>query len=258
MKGNDFYINVDNLTHIYTTRTGDILALEDVSFKVKKGEFFVILGPSGCGKSTLLKILSGLLMPTRGKVEVNSERVTQPLKKVGIVFQSPILLKWSTVADNVLLPVTALGLPVKDYLHKVDELLELVGLQDFKDKYPRELSGGMQQRVSIARAMVLDPDFLLMDEPFGALDAITRDLMNSELLKIWEKKNQTILFITHSIDEAAFMADRVMVMSPRPGRVAHTVDIDLDRPRTMDTRTSEPFRKYVANLYGMLDIKSYT
>ena len=194
-------------------------------------------------------------MPTRGKVVVNGERVTQPLKKVGIVFQSPILLKWSSVVDNVLLPVTALGLPVKDYLHKVDELLELVGLEDFKDKYPRELSGGMQQRVSIARAMILDPDFLLMDEPFGALDAITRDLMNYELLKIWEKKNQTILFITHSIDEAALMADRVMVMSPRPGRVAHTVPIELERPRTMNTRTTEPFRNYVADLYEKLDIK---
>ncbi len=254
MKENDFYINVNDLTHIYETRTGDVLALEDVSFKVKKGEFFVILGPSGCGKSTLIKILSGLLTPTKGDVFVNGQRVVEPLKKVGIVFQSPILLKWSTVAENILLPVTALGLPVKDYIDKVDELLELVGLQDFKDKYPRELSGGMQQRVSIARALILEPDFLLMDEPFGALDAITRDVMNFELLKIWEKKNQTILFITHSIDEAALMADRVMVMSPRPGRVEYSVDIELERPRTLETRTTEAFRRYVADLYKKLDI----
>ncbi len=255
MANNDAYIKVNNLNHIYNTRTGSVKALEDVSFEVKKGEFFVILGPSGCGKSTLLKVLSGLLMPTEGDIVVNGKKVTHPLDKVGIVFQTPTLLKWSSVLDNVLLPVTALGLPVKDYLDKADELLQLVGLQDFKKKFPRELSGGMQQRVSIARSLILDPDFLLMDEPFGALDAITRDEMNYELLRIWEEKKQTILFITHGINEAVLMADRILVMTARPGRVYKDVQIELDRPRTVATRAAEAFGNYVVDFYDMLGLK---
>ncbi len=157
--------------------------------------------------------------------------------------------------ENVLLPVNALELPVKKYLGKARELIELVGLEDFEMKYPGELSGGMQQRVSIARSLVLDPDFLLMDEPFGALDAITRDEMNNELLKIWHKKKQTILFITHGISEATFMADKIAVMSPRPGRISKIVPIELERPRTVDTRASEAFGKYVVDIYDTLGLK---
>jgi NitT/TauT family transport system ATP-binding protein len=160
-------IKVENLNHIYSTRTGKVKALDSISFEVKKGEFFIILGPSGCGKSTLLKVISGLLSPTEGEVSVAGKRVEQPLENIGMVFQTPILLKWCTVLQNVLLPVNALGLPVKDYTDKAMELLKLVGLNGFENKYPRELSGGMQQRVSIARALILDPDLLLMDEPFG-------------------------------------------------------------------------------------------
>jgi len=237
-------------------RTGPVLALEDVAFDVEKGEFFVILGPSGCGKSTLMRILSGLLQPTQGTVIVNGKPVVHPLERVGIVFQQPVLLKWCTALDNVLLPITALGLPVKDYMGKALELIELVGLAGFEKKYPRELSGGMQQRVSIARALVLDPDFLLMDEPFGALDAITRDVMNEELLKIWHDKKQTIIFITHSINEAVFMADKIMVMSPRPGRVSLTTPIKLARPRTVETRACAEFGEHVVNLYNVLEMKA--
>ncbi len=247
-------IKVENLNHIYSTRTGKVKALDSISFEVKKGEFFIILGPSGCGKSTLLKVISGLLSPTEGEVSVAGKRVEQPLENIGMVFQTPILLKWCTVLQNVLLPVNALGLPVKDYMDKAMELLKLVGLNGFENKYPRELSGGMQQRVSIARALILDPDLLLMDEPFGALDAITRDEMNFELLRIWQEKQKTIVFITHGINEAVLMADSVLVMTQRPARIAKIIPIDLERPRTVETRASKAFGEYVVDIYKMMGL----
>lgn len=249
---NNIYIHVEHLTHRYQTRTGDVTALQDVNFDVRKGEFFVILGPSGCGKSTLMKILCGLLTPTEGSVTVNGTQVHQPLDKVGIVFQQPVLLKWCSILDNVLLPATALGLPKKDYEDKARDLIQLVGLKGFEKKYPSELSGGMQQRVSIARSLLMDPDFLLMDEPFGALDAITRDVMNEELLKIWEEKKQTILFITHSINEAVFMADNIMMMWPRPGRVREIEPVLLPRPRNTQTRGDAQYSSQITRLYDML------
>ena len=247
-------IKVENLNHIYSTRTGKVKALDSISFEVKKGEFFIILGPSGCGKSTLLKVISGLLSPTEGEVSVAGKRVEQPLENIGMVFQTPNLLKWCTVLQNVLLPVNALGLPVKDYMDKAMELLKLVGLNGFENKYPRELSGGMQQRVSIARALILDPDLLLMDEPFGALDAITRDEMNFELLRIWQEKQKTIVFITHGINEAVLMADSVLVMTQRPARIAKIIPIDLERPRTVETRASKAFGEYVVDIYKMMGL----
>ena len=240
--------------HIYLTRKDRIFAIESVSFEVLNGEFFVILGRSGCGKSTLLKIIAGLLCPSKGEVLFNGKRVEKPLDNIGIVFQSPVLLKWRTVLQNVLLPVHALGLPIKEYQPKALELLRLTGLEGFEDKYPRELSGGMQQRVSISRALVLDPPLLLMDEPFGALDAITRDEMNFELLRIWQEKYKTILFITHGIPEAVFMADRILVMTPRPGKVAKIIRIDLPRLRTVETRASKEFGQYVVEIQKMIGL----
>lgn len=247
-------IDVRGVDHIYQTRTGKVSALESVSFQVKKGEFFVVLGPSGCGKSTLLKIISGLMPPSKGTVLVGGAEVKRPLESVGMVFQSPILLKWCTVLQNVLLPVTALGLPVKEYLDRAMDLLKLVDIGDFAHKYPRELSGGMQQRVSIARSLVLDPDILLMDEPFGALDAITRDVMNLELLRIWQERHKTIVFITHGINEAVFMADSILVMSQRPGRIRNIIEIGLERPRTTKIRASDKFGQYVVDIYDMMGI----
>lgn len=249
---NDVCISVDNLTHQYHTRTGSVTALQNVCFNVNRGEFFVILGPSGCGKSTLMKALCGLLTPTHGTVTVNGVKVTEPMERVGIVFQQPILLKWLSILDNVLLPATALGYSKGEYIETAKDLLSLVGLSGFESKYPNELSGGMQQRVSIARSLLLDPDFLLMDEPFGALDAITRDVMNEELLKVWEKKKQTIVFITHSISEAVFMADHIMMLSSRPGRVFESQPVLLPRPRDNQTRADALYCSQVTDLYNVL------
>lgn len=247
-------IEVRDVSHIYLTRKGRIFALESLFFDVLKGEFFVIVGRSGCGKSTLLKIIAGLLPSTGGEVRLDGKKVENPLDNIGIVFQSPILLKWRAVLENVLLPVNALGLSTKKYRHNALELLRLTGLEGFEDKYPRELSGGMQQRVAISRALVLDPALLLMDEPFGSIDAITREEMNEELLRIWREKRKTILFITHGISEAVFMADRILVMSPRPGKVVDIIPIDLPRPRTVETRASKEFGQYVVEIYKMIEL----
>ncbi|MCB0162129.1 MAG: ABC transporter ATP-binding protein, partial [Caldilineaceae bacterium] len=205
------------------------------------GEFISLVGPSGCGKSTMLRVVAGLRPATSGTILVDGVPVTRPIPKVGMVFQAAVLLKWRTILDNVLLPAELAGLNPRRYREQARELLALVGLGDFTGKRPGELSGGMQQRVSLCRALLLDPPLLLMDEPFGALDAMTRDDMNLELLRVWgeatgSEGRKTILFVTHSIPEAVFLSDRVVVMSPRPGRIADIVDIDLPRPRSVETR----------------------
>jgi len=233
---------------------GEVVALEEVSLDVGDGEFLTVVGRSGCGKTTLLKLTAGLLAPTAGKVHVAGAPVRGPLTNVGIVFQSPVLLEWRKTIDNVLLQIEARKLNIAEYREKAMRLLDLVGLQGFEDKYPYELSGGMQQRVSITRSLVHDPPLLLMDEPFGALDAITRDEMNLELLRIWHEAKKTVLFITHSIAEAVFLGDRVIVMTPRPGKIAEIIPVDLPRPRTTALRDDPKFIEYVKHIRKRLGV----
>ena len=254
------FIALERVGMTYEARSGPVEALRDISFAVDRGEFVALVGPSGCGKSTLLRIVAGLRMPTAGAVSVEGRPVTRPHASVGMVFQAPILLKWRSILDNVLLPAELAGLEPRRYRDRARDLLRLVGLGDFESKLPHELSGGMQQRASLCRALLLDPPLLLMDEPFGALDAMTRDEMNVELLRVWGQGSggaggadrKTILFVTHSIPEAVFLADRVVVMSPRPGRVARVCPVRLPRPRTAETRASADFGRLALEIYGVL------
>lgn len=225
----------------YATRRGEINALTEVDLRVGTGEFVALLGPSGCGKSTILKLAAGLMSATSGQVQVASRTVVGPSRHTGVVFQKPNLLPWKTVLDNVLLPARTLGLSDASARVRARQLLDLVGLVDFASDYPFELSGGMQQRVGIARMLLHDPDLLLMDEPFAALDALSREFLMLELQRIWEQQRKSVLFITHSIQEAVFLADRVLVMSPRPGRIIESVTIPLPRSRTLDTLANDEF-----------------
>ena len=221
-------------------------ALDRVSFEISDGSFVSLVGPSGCGKSTLLKIIAGLLPASSGSVSVSAKPVDGPLENVGMVFQSPVLL------GNILLPVEFAKLGVGDHMERAWSLLQLVGLKGFEEMYPHQLSGGMQQRVSLCRALVTDPQLLLMDEPFGALDAMTRDELDLELLKLWQEKKKTVLFVTHSIQEAVFLSDRVFVMSPRPGRLLENLAIDLPRPRTMEMMSSAQFGEHTLKIRALL------
>jgi NitT/TauT family transport system ATP-binding protein len=248
-------IQYERVHKIYNSGNDEVIALEEVSFGVEPEEFVTVVGRSGCGKSTLLKITAGLLSATSGAVRVAGIAVKSPLTNIGVVFQSPVLLAWRKALDNVLLQIAARGLTVDAYRRRAVELLELTGLRGFENKYPNELSGGMQQRVSISRALIHDPPLLLMDEPFGALDAITRDEMNLELLRIWSESKKTVLFITHSIPEAVFLGDRVVVMTPRPGRVADIMTIDLPRPRTTALRDDQKFIGYVRKIRERLGVQ---
>ena len=251
-------IAVSSLEKTYLTRAGSrIRALADVTLDVADGEFVTIVGPSGCGKTTLLRILGGLLSASSGTVELLGRRVAGPSRNVGMVFQDPVLLPWRTVLENVMLPVAVLRLDRQTYRQRALELLGLVGLAGFEDKYPHELSGGMRQRVSLARALVHDPALLLMDEPFGALDAMTREAMNLELQRIWRESGKTVAFITHSIPEAVFLGDRVVVMSPRPGRIVDVVTVDLERPRDLDMMGSDAFGTYTRKIRQLLGPKGW-
>jgi NitT/TauT family transport system ATP-binding protein len=251
-------IAVSRLEKTYLTRAGSrIRALVDVTLDVADGEFVTIVGPSGCGKTTLLRILGGLLSASSGTVELLGRRVTGPSRSVGMVFQDPVLLPWRTVLENVMLPVVVLRLDRRAHQRRALDLLGLVGLAGFEDRYPHELSGGMRQRVSLARALVHDPALLLMDEPFGALDAMTREAMNLELQRIWRESGKTVAFITHSIPEAAFLGDRVVVMSPRPGRIVDVVTVDLDRPRDLDMMGSDAFGSYTRKIRQLLGPKGW-
>ena len=238
-------IRLDGVGMTYATASGPVEALRDVDLTVGRGELVAIVGPSGCGKSTLLRIIAGLRSPSRGQVLVDGHPVVRPIPSVGMVFQAPVLLKWRTIADNVLLPAELSRLDPRDYRDRAAQLLRLVGLAEFAQKLPRELSGGMQQRASLCRALLLDPPLLLMDEPFGALDAMTRDEMNLELLRVWGQgsgeERKTIVFVTHSIPEAVFLADRVIVMTSRPGRLGRVFDVPLPRPRTAASRARPDF-----------------
>ena len=218
--------------HFFSADGGRTSALDDVSLAIGQNEFVALVGPSGCGKSTLLRILAGLIKPSAGRVEVGGQALGEPRERTGIVFQAATLLPWANVLENILFPVRVTGKPVTAALAAVaHELIKVAGLQGFETRSPRELSGGMQQRVAICRALLNDPDLLLMDEPFGALDALTREEMTLELLRIWAVRPKTVVFVTHSIPEAVLLADRVVVMSARPGRIADVLDIALPRPR---------------------------
>ena len=245
-------IAVEGISRIFTSGVRTVHALERVSFDVQAGDFVSIVGPSGCGKSTLLKIISGLLPASSGVISVNGRQVDEPLENVGMVFQSPVLLKWRSVVGNILLPVEFAKLDISDHIERARALIELVGLEGFEEMYPHELSGGMQQRVSLCRALVNDPQLLLMDEPFGALDAMTRDELDLELLRIWEERRKTVLFVTHSIQEAVFLSDLVFVMSARPGRLLERLRIDLPRPRTMEMMSAAKFGEYTLKIRGLL------
>jgi len=239
-------ISVRHVNKTYATLDGaPINALSDINLEIERGEFITVVGPSGCGKTTLLKILAGILSRSSGEILVGGTPIDGPSRQLGVVFQEPLLLPWRTVLQNVMVPIEIQRRPRTEFEAQARDLLGLVGLAGFDRKYPNELSGGMQQRVGIARALVHDPDFLLMDEPFGALDAMTRELMNIELLRIWSERRKTVLLVTHSIAEAVFLADRIVVMSPRPGRIAEIVSVDLPRPRRLDMINSESFGAYV-------------
>ena len=233
---------------VYDTRTGPLEALSGVDFSVRAGEFLSIVGPSGCGKSTLLALATGLELPTRGTIAVAGQRVDRPVTDVGIVFQTDVLLDWRTVLGNIMLQIEMRDLDRARYVERAHALLRMVGLAGFHDKRPFELSGGMRQRVSICRALVHDPGLLLMDEPFGALDAITREQMVLELNRIWNETRKSVVFVTHDIQEAMFLADRVLVMTPRPGRIAKMIDVDLPRPRTAETKESQRFLALVSHV----------
>ncbi|RDV03280.1 ABC transporter ATP-binding protein [Undibacter mobilis] len=239
---------LDKATKSYLTPDRTITAFQDISVSVARSEFVAVVGPSGCGKSSLLNVIAGLSPLTSGACMVGGELLQAPRKDIGIVFQSPLLFDWRTTLENVLLPVDIQKLGRKKFEPVARELLELVGLSEFATAYPRALSGGMQQRVGIARALVNDPTILLMDEPFGALDAMTREHMNVQLQRLWMETRKTILFITHSITEAVFLGDRVMVMTPRPGQIADICRIDLPRPRTLDMMTDPEFGRYVRHI----------
>ena len=234
-------IELENVRLSYATVEGPVLALDQVNLAARDGEFMAVVGPSGCGKSTLLKLLAGLLRPSGGTVRVNGAAVTGPNANVGIVFQSALLMPWRSVLDNILLQVEVRGLRRADYIKPARRLIELVGLAEFAHRKPYELSGGMQQRVGLCRALIHDPQTLLLDEPFGALDALTRESMNAELQRIWMDRRKTVLLITHSIAEAVYLADRVLVMGPRPGRVVGEVTIELPRPRRLEMAESPEF-----------------
>ena len=241
-------IAVRGLAKHYATAGAPVIALQDIDFTIDEGELVAVVGPSGCGKSTLLKILAGLLPPTHGEALLRGSPIAGPRRDIGVVFQAPVLFPWRNVRDNVLLPIDVQRLGREKHLRLAADLLALVGLAGFEERYPWELSGGMQQRVAIVRALIHDPAMLLMDEPFGALDAMTREQMNVELQRIWLEKRKTVLFITHSIAEAVFLADRVLVMTPRPGRIMDDLRVTLARPRPLEVLNTPQFGAYAQRI----------
>jgi NitT/TauT family transport system ATP-binding protein len=246
-------IEIRGLHKVYDADDGLLHALKEIELDIRQGEFLSIVGQSGCGKSTLLNMIAGLDRPTRGDIVLDGKAVQKPLPTdIGYVFQQAVMLPWRTILDNVLLPVQLMGLPTKDYVNRAHELLELVGLSEFSKRYPAQLSGGMQQRACIVRALLHEPKILLMDEPFGALDAMTREHLNVELLRIWERTQTTIAFVTHDLREAAFLSDRIVVMSARPGTIRELVESPLARPRERDVVFSDEFRSLVMRLGDLI------
>ncbi len=243
-------ISISGVSKVYDTSDGPLLALDEISLDIKAGEFLSIVGPSGCGKSTLLMLISGLIKSTTGEIKIADTVVKNPYTDIGFVFQQDFLMDWRTVLDNILLPIEIKKLgPAEKYRERAFELLDMVGLAGFENRYPYELSGGMRQRVSICRALITSPPLLLMDEPFGALDSLTREQMTADLVKIWQKNCNTLLFITHNIYEAVFLADRVLVMSKRPGKVLYKKElVDLKRPRDLSIQDTPEFQKHASEI----------
>jgi len=246
-------LSVEGATKYYQTKTGQVHALEDYSMQVKEGELVCVLGPSGCGKSTLLWSMAGLHGLTKGQVLLDGGGISRPHPEIAMIFQEANLLPWRNLIRNIELPFEIKKLSPAKYRDRIDGLLHKVGLVGFENKYPRELSGGMQQRASIVRSLSVNPSLLLMDEPFGALDAFTRDEMNLLIQEIWMETGKTIVFVTHSISEAIFLADRVAVMSARPGRIASIFDIDIPRPRPVDIQTRPDFIERVLHVKASID-----
>jgi NitT/TauT family transport system ATP-binding protein len=250
------FIHLAGVQKVYAARGGNFLAVSEVTFDVDAGELVSLVGPSGCGKTTLLKILAGLHSHEAGDVRIGSAaQPFDPSRDIGMVFQQPLLLKWRRIIDNVLLPAEILGLPTAASRSRARDLLQLVGLGGSEDKFPYELSGGMQQRAAIARALIHDPKLILMDEPFGALDALTREKMNLELVRIWQEAGKTIVFVTHGITEAVFLGTRVVVLTAGPARMADNFRVELAHPRTLDIKTSEKFGDYSRRIYRLLGLE---
>jgi NitT/TauT family transport system ATP-binding protein len=250
------FIHLAGVKKVYRSRGAEFLAVSEATFDVEAGELVSLVGPSGCGKTTLLKILAGLHPHEAGEVRIGSRAQSfDPSRDVGMVFQQPLLLKWRRVLDNVLLPAEILGLPMAQSRERARDLLALVGLRGSEDKFPYELSGGMQQRAAIARALVHDPKLILMDEPFGALDALTREKMNLELLRIWREARKTIVFVTHGITEAVFLGTRVIVLTAGPARMADNFKVELPDPRTLDMKTHQKFGEYARRIYRLLGME---
>ena len=250
------FIRLAGVRKTYRSGRKEHLAITDASFDVLPGELVALVGPSGCGKSTLLKILAGLHGYDEGKLSIGSPaHPFDASRDIGIVFQAPVLLKWRRILDNILLPAELLGLPMAESRERARGLMAMVGLSGYEDRYPYELSGGMQQRAAIARALVHDPKLVLMDEPFGALDALTREKMNLELLRIWKESGKTIVFVTHGISEAVFLGTRVVVLTAGPARMADNFEIDLPHPRTLDLKTQERFGVYTRRIYKLLGME---
>jgi NitT/TauT family transport system ATP-binding protein len=240
------------LSKIFQIGTGTVTALRDINITINAGEFVSFVGPSGCGKSTLLNIIAGLLGPSAGEVTLYGEPITEPSRKMGFMFQTPVLLPWRTVEKNVLLPAEVYGLKPNEVRDKARSVIEAVGLKDFIKAYPKQLSGGMQQRVALARVLTYEPEILLMDEPFGALDEFTREAMNLELMRITQPAGITCIFVTHNISEAVFLSDKVVVMTPRPGQVSGVVDVRLPRPREIRVMHETAFADLIFEVRNLL------
>lgn len=251
------FISLQGVRKVYRTGGAEFLAVSDVTMDVQEGELVSLVGPSGCGKTTVMKILAGLHSADGGRVSIgNAKAPFDPTRDIGMVFQQALLLKWRTILDNVLLPAEIVGLPMKAARERARDLLNLVGLAGYEQKYPRELSGGMQQRTAIARAFIHDPKLILMDEPFGALDALTREQMNLEMLRIWRESGKTIIFVTHSIQEAVFLSSHCAVLTAGPAKMADYFPIDLPFPRDLPLKTTDAFGAYARRIYAKLGLSS--
>ncbi len=248
-------IDCRRICKVFEGRTSSVTALDGMDFEIAEGELLTIVGPSGCGKSTLLRLIAGLIPITSGEISLNGRSVEESEADIGFVFQQATLLPWRSVFENVMLTAEVCRLPMTQAAERTRDLLHLTGLDGFERAYPHELSGGMQQRVALARALLSDPPILLMDEPFGALDALTRDRMQFVLLRIWEETRTTILFITHSIPEAILLAERVVVMTARPGKVMDILPVNLDRPRSLKTKTADAFKAMEVKIGSMLGLE---
>lgn len=249
-------VEVGNLSKVFDSPQGKVHALDDINFVVQPREFISAVGPSGCGKSTLLKIVAGLLTPTTGQVEYDGKPITEPLRDIGFMFQTAVLFPWRTALQNVLLPGEVYGKKRSELVDEAREIMAAVELEGFEDRYPWQLSGGMQQRVALARTLLYKPRLLLMDEPFGALDEFTREKMNDLLLDLWTKHQNTVIFITHNIQEAVYLADRVFVMTPRPGRLVKALEVDLPRPRSFEDTKRPEFMEAVFDVRGHLGVSA--